>query len=227
MTVALALAAAAVGGVVGYGTHMLNQHFATTEPEATEPPLPREALWAPVLDAALFGWIAYRFGLTSYALAATIFCAVMVQVLVFDARHRLILNKVMYPATFLALATALVNPLLGPAPILSTDRLVWTLLGAFVAGGVFLVIVLISRGGVGLGDAKLAFFLGAALGGPQTWPPPVLRALFLGIVLGGVGAGLLLLTRVRSMKDFIPYGPFLCAGAIITVLTPACGGATC
>ncbi|MFN2462534.1 MAG: hypothetical protein ABR573_01360 [Candidatus Dormibacteria bacterium] len=33
---------------------------------------------------------------------------------------------------------------------------------------------------------------------------------------------MLLVTRVRSMTDFIPYGPFLCAGGLFALLFP-CG----
>ena len=186
-----------------------------------------------MLDAGLFGLVVYQLqtGVYTlpYAIALGVLSAVLVQVLVFDARHRLILNKVMYPAIFVALVSAPVNPLLDlqPGPAYLVPRLTASLGGAIVAGAVFFVIVLVSRGGVGLGDAKLAFFMGAVLGGLPLTPPPVARALFLGVIMGGVGAAILLLTRVRSMKDFIPYGPFLCAGAIITALLPPCAGAIC
>jgi len=43
----------------------------------------------------------------------------------------------------------------------------------------------------------------------------VAAAAILAFFLGGAVALLLLITRVRRLKDPIPYGPFLCAGAAI------------
>jgi leader peptidase (prepilin peptidase)/N-methyltransferase len=215
----LGVAAAVVGAVIGVGTHLLNQALARGEEDATEPPLPGERYWPPVLNAVALGLAAYRFGLTPRALVAGVVLLVLVQVFVFDARHRLILNKVMYPAIVLALLISPVNPLiLGSTNALgSVDSAV---LGALVGGGLFVLLVFVSRGGVGLGDAKLTFFLGAVLGFLPVYNPPIVRALIFGVVFGGVIAGVLLLTKVRGMHDFIPYGPFLCLGGALALLFP-------
>lgn len=217
--VALPLVAALVGLGAGVATHRLNQVLARGEEDATEPPLRGEPLWAPVLDAAALSVAVYRYGLTPRGLVAAVVLLILVQVFVFDARHRLILNKVMYPAIALALLISPINPLiLGSSNALgSVDSAV---LGALVGGGLFLALVLLSGGGVGLGDAKLTFFLGAVLGFLPLYSPPIVRALIFGVVFGGVIATILLVTRVRGMRDFIPYGPFLCVGGAIAVLFP-------
>jgi prepilin signal peptidase PulO-like enzyme (type II secretory pathway) len=42
------------------------------------------------------------------------------------------------------------------------------------------------------------------------------------VLIGGVAAAVLLVTRIRGLKDPIPYGPFLCAGAaLIMYIGPA------
>jgi leader peptidase (prepilin peptidase)/N-methyltransferase len=217
--VTLGLLAALVGLGVGVATHRLNQVLARGEEDATEPPLRGERFWAPVLDAVALGLAVYRYGLTAKALVAGFVLLVLVQVFVFDARHRLILNKVMYPAIALALLISPINPLiLGSSNWLgSVDS---AALGALVGGGLFLALVLLSGGGVGLGDAKLTFFLGAVLGMLPLYSPPIVRALIFGVVFGGVSATILLVTRIRGMRDFIPYGPFLCVGGAIAVLFP-------
>ncbi|MFY9616047.1 MAG: A24 family peptidase [Candidatus Dormiibacterota bacterium] len=220
MNQAVSVAAAAVLGlVIGYGTHLLNQRLAAAEEEATEPALPMERLWAPVLDAGLLGYTAYRFGATSQALLVGAVIVVLVQVLVFDARHRLILNRVIYPAILLALLVAPVNPLLTGSV---GERVITAVAGALVGGGLFFILVVATGGGVGLGDAKLAFFMGAVLGFFPIFTSPILRALLYGIILGGVIAVLLLVSRRRGMRDYIPYGPYLCLGAILVLLFP-CG----
>jgi leader peptidase (prepilin peptidase) / N-methyltransferase len=54
--------------------------------------------------------------------------------------------------------------------------------------------------------------MGAVLGHAVT------VALFLGFLLGGLVGGLLLVTRVKSRKDKIPFGPYLALGSAIAVL---------
>lgn len=78
----------------------------------------------------------------------------------------------------------------------------------------FLTIVLLTRfRGMGLGDVKLAFFMGILLG----WPK-ILVALWTAFVLGGVFAvGLLLLKRTK-LSATIALGPFLVIGVLISAL---------
>ena len=206
-----AVLAAAAGAVLGYGTHRLNQWLAAHGTDATEPALRLEGLWAPVLDAVILGAFFWRFELSPALLAESVLVVILVQVLVFDARHRLILNRVIYPAIAVALLATPVSPLLQGN---LTQRAGSVVVGALAAGGLFYLLVLISRGGIGLGDAKLTFFLGAALGIAPLPDSPVIRSLIYGMGLGGVVAALLLVTRIKSMRDYIPYGPYLCMGAI-------------
>lgn len=86
-------------------------------------------------------------------------------------------------------------------------------LGALAGAGVIIVIILVSRGGMGWGDAWLMAGTGAALGWQLT-----LVALYLGFIVGGIVAlGLLVLGFVKR-KDPIPLGPFLAFGAFLSLL---------
>jgi leader peptidase (prepilin peptidase)/N-methyltransferase len=216
--VGMALAALA-GAAIGVLTHALDQRLGREDEDATGAPLFQERLWAPLLDAIVFAVLAQRYGLGADGLVRMALGAVLVQVLVFDARHRLILNRVMYPAMAVALAGAAVSPLLTGPP---GTRIQYAVLGALMGGGLFLVASLVSGGGIGLGDAKLMFFAGAVLGSHPLFYAPILRAAFLGVFLGGVGALAFLVSRRRGMRDFIPYGPFLVAGVLLVVIYP-CG----
>ena len=86
---------------------------------------------------------------------------------------------------------------------------VWrdSLEGAGVLLIIMLVIYFASRGGMGEGDVKLAPVLGLWLGLEQG-----LAALLLAFVSGGV-VGLALLACGRR-RQLLPFGPFLCAGAL-------------
>ncbi len=164
-----------------------------------------ERVLCPILGAA--GYTAFAvhepFGkdLVIHLLWLTLF----VQVVSFDLKHRLILNRVTYPAMVVALALATVSPGLD----------IWRALGGLIAVGLFFVVQnVVSRGGIGLGDAKLGALVGAICGlGLDLNHIGAVYAVIYAIFLGGAVALLLLVLRVRSLKDPIPYGPFLCIGA--------------
>jgi Flp pilus assembly protein protease CpaA len=82
--------------------------------------------------------------------------------------------------------------------------------GVALAGGIFFLIAVAGRGAMGAGDVKLVASLGGLLGYPV-----FLAGLFGGVVAGGLGAVLLLITRRAGRRDFMPYGPFLVLGAYV------------
>ena len=59
----------------------------------------------------------------------------------------------------------------------------------------------------------LAGFIGTATGFPL-----VIVALVLGIISGGIVAIALVALRRKKRKDVIPFGPFLCTAAIVTLM---------
>ena len=88
-----------------------------------------------------------------------------------------------------------------------------SLVGMFFAGGIMLVIYFLSRGGMGEGDVKLSFALGLWLG----WPNAAVL-LLLAFIMGGVVGVALLATKLKTRKDPIPFGPYLCIAAYLTLL---------
>ena len=66
---------------------------------------------------------------------------------------------------------------------------------------------------MGWGDVKLAAMIGMIVGFPL-----VIIALFIAIVLGGLIAGILLVSRIKKRQEAIPFGPFLAVATIITLL---------
>lgn len=133
--------------------------------------------------------------------------ATFVQIVSFDLKHRLILNRVTYPSLVIAVALSFVSPGLS----------IWMSLAGGLAVGLFFVIQnLVSRGGIGLGDAKLGALIGAICGLSLDYNHiGAVYAVIYAIFLGGAVALLLLILRVRGLKDPIPYGPFLCVGAAL------------
>lgn len=91
-------------------------------------------------------------------------------------------------------------------------NLINSLLGLIVSSGLFLLIIIISKGGIGGGDLKLIGGLGFILGAEK-----IVLTIFLSFVLGAIISILLLLFKIKGMKDPIPFGPFICIASIITI----------
>lgn len=85
--------------------------------------------------------------------------------------------------------------------------------GLLAGGTPLLVVLLVSRGGMGAGDVKFGAMLGVFLGWRLT-----LLGLFLAF-FSGAGVGVFLLaTGRRRGKDPIPFGPFLAIGGVLSSL---------
>jgi leader peptidase (prepilin peptidase)/N-methyltransferase len=132
------------------------------------------------------------------------FIATMVIVFVFDLRYMLILRQVTLPAAALCF---LGNLALG-MPFLPL------VLGALVGAGIFQAQYWLSKGKwIGGGDIHLGLLIGAMLGLPLT-----LVALFIAYVSGAAVGVVLLATRRSGWQSQIPFGTFLAAGAIASLL---------
>jgi leader peptidase (prepilin peptidase) / N-methyltransferase len=88
-------------------------------------------------------------------------------------------------------------------------------LGATVLTGFYLLLFVITPAGMGLGDAKLAASVGAALGWAG-WPA-LLTGTFGSFVLAAAYGVALLATRKATRADHLPFGPFLVIGALAAI----------
>lgn len=87
-----------------------------------------------------------------------------------------------------------------------------SVLGMLIAGGLFLLIVLVSGGGMGGGDVTLIGALGFVLGVRM-----ILLVVFISFILGALISVFLLATSLKSRKDPIPFGPFIVLGYFIAL----------
>lgn len=179
---------------------------ACSEPISTQYPLVEAAC------GVLFGAIAWRIGATWALPGFLLFGWLLVVVTVIDLRTHRIPNRLTYPLTPALLALLVVAALLDGA----LGAAVRAVLGGLVAFGVLLLLALINPRGMGMGDVKLAAFIGIGLG-YLGWGHVAL-GLFAAFLGGGVIATLLLVLRLRTRKDHIPFGPWLALGALVALL---------
>ena len=97
------------------------------------------------------------------------------------------------------------------ASMRGSGMLATTLGASVVLFLVYLVMHLVTRGGMGMGDVKLALSLGALLG--VLGVGAVLVGTLLAFVLGGLVSTVLLATGRANRKSTIPFGPFMLLGA--------------
>jgi leader peptidase (prepilin peptidase)/N-methyltransferase len=120
-------------------------------------------------------------------------------------------DAIVLPAYPVALA------LLGAASILAGDP--WAIARAAAGGalsfGLYLALALVSPGGMGFGDVKLAGVLGLFLAW-LGWPALIVGT-FAPFLLGGAFAVLLLL-RGAGRRTAVPFGPWMLGGAWIAIL---------
>jgi leader peptidase (prepilin peptidase)/N-methyltransferase len=164
---------------------------------------PRSSRFVLVTLAAgiLGGACGLAFGLTATALVSAVFCWILVVITWTDIEHHLIPNRIVLPGTVLVLV----------ARTLDDPSVEW-LVAALAAGAVVLVIAFIYPAGLGMGDVKLAAYLGAGLGAA------VVVGIFIGFLAAFVPAVVLLVRHGRAArKAAIPLGPFLALGAVIAL----------
>jgi len=133
----------------------------------------------------------------------------LIVIFVYDFKHLLIPDLVIYPA----IAISFLYRLLEAVRLGNFESLTVPLISAFSASLFFSAIVLISRRKwMGVGDISLAFLMGLVL----SWPN-ILVALMISFFTGAIiGIGLILRGK-KGLKSEIPFGPFLVLGTFIAL----------
>lgn len=94
------------------------------------------------------------------------------------------------------------------------------LLGMLVGGGIFLIITLLGgliygKEAMGFGDVKLMGALGLYFGLSN-----IVVITLLSFLIGAVLSIILLVTKIKKMDEYIPFGPFIVMGAFISIFVP-------
>jgi len=179
--------------------------------------VPRRLFWVELATALIFAFLYWwcvvfnpELGIATFGVMAFYACLFTI-IFVIDLEQGLILNKVVYPSMVVALLLALLPQsrltlMIGPG-------IASAALGGGIGFGLFLLIAIVSRGGMGWGDVKLAALIGLATGFPL-----VFLAIIMGAILGGIVAVALVIAKKRKRRETIPFGPFLALAAMITLL---------
>lgn len=156
-----------------------------------------------LITGLLFIALYYSLGLNLLLLKYLLLACFLVTISFIDLEHYIIPNELVLAILGTGIITELLTWELSPVSFL---------LGMFVPFVALATLALISRGGMGGGDIKLAGATGLFLGWPQS-----IVALVLSFFIAGIASLIMLVLKIKKRKDPIPFGPYYAAGILISV----------
>jgi prepilin signal peptidase PulO-like enzyme (type II secretory pathway) len=162
----------------------------------------------------VFGWL-YAYSPSIELVYGLIFGSIFVVIGVYDLKHYLILDKVVFPALLSAFIFAILKDYTTGCSFVTLNcHLAGGVLAALIGSGFFYLQYAYSGGRwIGFGDVKLGLLLGMVVG----WPN-ILALLFVAYLLGAfVGLGFVFAGK-KHLSSKMPFGTFLTASAILTMM---------
>jgi leader peptidase (prepilin peptidase)/N-methyltransferase len=168
----------------------------------------------------LYVGIVYTFGLGN-SLVETITCVkylilvpMLLCVVIIDYKYQIIPNRLNLTMLEIGLVFSFIY---GMSDIAVT---IDCFLGALVGGGIFLGITLLGglvygKEAMGLGDVKLMGVLGLYFGLTN-----IIAISLMSFLIGAILSIFLLVTRIKKIDEYIPFGPFIVIAALISVFVP-------
>lgn len=163
-------------------------------------------------NAVLYVLVLYQYALSWHLLACFAFVSALVVITFIDLDFQIIPDVITLPFAVIGLLLSswiLIDPF-NHASLLGIFN---SLIGSVLGFGLFYLIAVLSKGGMGGGDIKLMAAIGAFTGYKG-----VLLTTFLGSLAGAVVGIYLMIFKGAKGKSKIPFGPFLAFGAICTIL---------
>jgi len=156
------------------------------------------------LGGLLYVFLYHQFGFSVHSIVFILLATALLIVSFIDLQYKIIPDMITLPGIIAGIVASL---LITPVGVVSS------IIGVVLGGGLFFLIAVISRGGMGGGDIKLIAMIGAFLG----WQA-VLITIFLGAFTGAVAGLTLMLLGKKGRKDMVPFGPFLALGALFAMV---------
>lgn len=162
-----------------------------------------------LLDGFVYLYMYSHFGFNIDFIFYSIVFSILIVISIIDFMYQIIPDSLNIIILIIAIIYKIFKyRLYGVSP-----NIVNSILGILLSSGLFLLIAVISKGGMGGGDIKLIGVLGFVLG---------LRMVCLNILLSFILAGIisivLLAFKIVGIKDPIPFGPFICFSFMITAI---------
>jgi len=169
-----------------------------------------------LLTGLLFVAVFYHFGFSAAGLFYLALLYLLFAVTLIDLEHRIVPNALVAAGLicgllfYLPVLLSLITEI--PAWLLIDRQPLDGLLGFAVGGGLLLIIILVSRGGMGAGDMKLMAMIGLFVG--LRGVAVVLLAAFIFGALVGIA---LMFLGQATRKSALPFAPYLALATVVEV----------
>ncbi len=173
--------------------------------------LPWRTVILPAGAAGLFALSYLAFDDFWAALLGGFFGTIFLTLTLTDLERRVLPNRIVYPAIVLAVALCWAWPETSAIQVLAGG-----VVGIAIAALLYLFSLFFGPEAFGMGDVKMIVLIGFVVGFPG-----VIAAVFLGTVAAGAVAAVLVVTRIRGLRDYVPHGPFLALGAMFALYAGA------
>lgn len=164
------------------------------------------------LTGVLFVLMLLRFGLSAELPAYLYLVAIGVALAFIDFDTKRLPDVLTLPSYAVALMLLAIPAFVEPA----WDAYLRAVLGGLALGAFYFIVWFIRPDAMGFGDVKFSGVLGIYLGW-LSWGAVALGG-FLGFLLGALGGLLLMAVSKAGRKTKVPFGPFMIAGALVTIL---------
>lgn len=165
-----------------------------------------------LLNGVFYLLVLWRYGITLSSVILMVYFSSLIVITFIDLDFQIIPDVITIPGAIIGVISGV---FLMVDPFHRTLPLGWlnSLGGAALGFGLFYLIAVLSRGGMGGGDIKMMAMVGALTG----WKG-VLLTTFVGSLTGSIIGVFLVIFYGKGRKTKVPFGPFLALGSVVTVL---------
>ena len=154
-----------------------------------------------LLNGILYFFVALKFGFTVNSVLYCLLISLLIVIGIIDLKHKIIPDRLQ-----------IVGAIIGIIYIILDKSIIFNrITGLLIGLGLFLAIAILTNA-MGGGDIKLMAVLGFIFG-----ISGVLFITLFSFVIGAIISVALLILKVKSRKDEIPFGPFISLSALIYI----------
>lgn len=157
-----------------------------------------------LITGLLFLLLYVKYGINSKYVILLVLLSLLIICSMIDLKRKIIPNAITYPGIVTGLILSL---------FFNHISFVSALLGMVIPAGFLLLIALIIKKGMGMGDVKLVAMIGTFIGWEYT-----MLGIFIGSLVGSVIGLTLIAAHKMERKTRIPFGPFISMGTVIILL---------
>ncbi len=146
-----------------------------------------------------------RYGFSVSFFLYVALASILLTISIIDIKAKIIPDKLIVLGSILGLINILLN---------NNPSIISGLLGLVICGGLMGIISMLTKGALGMGDAKLFACIGIFLGLQAT-----LGIMLMSTILSGLAGLILLAFRMADRKTTLPFAPFIFAATVFMMIS--------